>query len=68
MTLLTRKLADKKPVGAARGEPNEDPFLPDVVRPPRFGFGGGGGRGKLYFYLVVFLILAGVVGWQTMGK
>lgn len=57
MALVTRKYADKHPVGKAREEPNEDPFLPDVVRPPRFGFGGGGGRGKLYCYAAVFLVL-----------
>eukprot|EP00753_Platysulcus_tardus_P013875 PLAT3886.1.p1 GENE.PLAT3886.1~~PLAT3886.1.p1 ORF type:complete len:1326 (-),score=569.73 PLAT3886.1:111-4088(-) len=66
MTVVPAKYAAKHPVGDGRNAPNEDPFLPDPARPPRFGFGfgGGGGRAKYVCYgllLIVVVVLASQV-------
>eukprot|EP00026_Physarum_polycephalum_P000845 Phypoly_transcript_00846.p1 GENE.Phypoly_transcript_00846~~Phypoly_transcript_00846.p1 ORF type:complete len:1283 (+),score=292.23 Phypoly_transcript_00846:83-3931(+) len=64
LELLTREEALKKPAGRGRGEPNQNPFLPEPVRPKREWFSDLFkflGLDKFKKYIIIGCIILAVV-------
>ena len=65
INLLPIREADKKPVGAAREKPNDDPFLPEPVRKVRSMFSS---NFMIWVRRIVILsIIGGAIAFSIIG-